>query len=30
VVGTWVNGRRVYDDGRVVGEPAGQRLQFSR
>jgi dihydroorotase len=30
VVGTWVNGRKVFDDGRVVGEPAGQRLRFHR
>ncbi len=30
VVATFVNGRKVYEDGRVVGEPAGQRLQFAR
>jgi dihydroorotase len=27
---TFVNGRVVYDDGRVVGEPAGARLAFRR
>jgi dihydroorotase len=27
---TFVNGRLVYADGRVVGEPAGRRLAFAR
>jgi dihydroorotase len=30
VVATFVNGRQVYEEGRFVGEPAGQRLQFAR
>jgi len=30
VVTTFVNGRKVYDDGRFFGEPAGQRLRFVR
>jgi len=30
VVATFVNGRKAYEDGRFVGEPAGQRLQFAR
>jgi len=30
VIATFVNGRKVYEDGRFVGEPAGQRLSFSR
>ncbi len=30
VVATFVNGRKVYDEGRFLGEPAGQRLQFAR
>jgi dihydroorotase len=30
VVATFVNGRKVYEDGRFLGAPAGQRLQFAR
>jgi len=30
VVATFVNGRKAYEDGRFVGEPGGQRLQFAR
>jgi dihydroorotase len=30
VVATFVNGQQVYEEGRFVGEPAGQRLQFAR
>jgi len=30
VVATFVNGRQVYEEGRFVGEPAGQRMQFAR
>jgi dihydroorotase len=30
VVATFVNGRKAYEDGHFVGEPAGQRLQFAR
>jgi dihydroorotase len=30
IVATFVNGRRVYDEGQFLGEPAGQRLQFER
>ena len=30
VVATFVNGQRVYEEGRFVGEPAGQRLRFAR
>jgi dihydroorotase len=29
VVATFVNGQQVYEEGRFVGEPAGQRLQFA-
>lgn len=28
IAGTWVNGTRVFDSGKVVGDPAGRRLQF--
>jgi len=27
---TWVNGQLVWDGGRIVGEPQGQRLEFDR
>jgi len=30
VVATFVNGRKVYEEGRFLGEPAGQRLRFAR
>jgi dihydroorotase len=30
VITTFVNGRKVYEEGRFFGEPAGQRLQFHR
>ena len=26
--GTWVNGTRLYEDGKIIGEPAGERLMF--
>jgi dihydroorotase len=26
--GTWVNGTRLFEDGNVIGEPAGKRLSF--
>src|SRR5687768_460121 len=26
--GTWVNGNRVFEGGKIIGEPAGKRLQF--
>lgn len=29
IEGTWVNGTRLYEDGKVIGEPAGQRLIFN-
>lgn len=28
ILGTWVNGRRVVEDGTVIGEPSGKRLSF--
>src|SRR5688572_21417888 len=28
IEGTWVNGDRVFENGKVVGEPAGKRLKF--
>ncbi|MGY0504148.1 dihydroorotase [Luteimonas sp. e5] len=30
IAGTWVNGRRVWDGQRLIGEPGGQRLGFAR
>jgi dihydroorotase len=30
IVGTWVNGERVVEDGTVIGAPAGRRLTFDR
>ena len=27
---TWVNGRRVWDGSKLLGEPCGQRLEFDR
>jgi dihydroorotase len=30
VVATFVNGRKVYEEGQFLGGPAGQRLQFER
>lgn len=30
IAATWVNGTRVYEDGRIVGEPAGRPLDFAR
>jgi len=30
VVATFVNGRKVYEEGQFLGGPAGQRLQFGR
>jgi len=27
--GTWVNGTRLFEDGNVIGEPAGKRLSFN-
>jgi dihydroorotase len=30
VIATIVNGRKVYEEGRFFGEPAGRRLQFAR
>ena len=27
--GTWVNGTRLFEDGKVIGEPAGKRLTFN-
>jgi len=27
--GTWVNGTRLFEDGNVIGEPAGKRLTFN-
>ena len=30
VVATFVNGRKVYEEGQFLGGPAGQRLQFAR
>ena len=28
IEGTWVNGVRLYGDGKIMGEPAGRRLKF--
>jgi dihydroorotase len=30
VVSTWVNGKLVYDKGRIIEAGAGQRLEFDR
>lgn len=29
IEGTWVNGVRVFEDGRIIGQPSGRRLHFS-
>ena len=29
IEGTWVNGERLYDNGNIIGEPAGMRLKFN-
>jgi dihydroorotase len=29
IEGTWVNGTRLFENGKVIGEPAGQRLLFN-
>ncbi len=30
IEGTWVNGQRVFENGVIVGEPKGMRLNFNR
>ncbi len=30
IVGTWVNGIRVFENGKILGEPKGMRLLFNR
>lgn len=30
IEGTWVNGKRVFENGNIVGEPAGRRLTFRK
>ena len=29
IEGTWVNGKRVFENGKIIGEVAGERLKFS-
>jgi dihydroorotase len=30
ITGTWVNGTRLFENGMIIGNPAGKRLAFSR
>ena len=30
ILGTWVNGNRVFDNGKITGEPDSMRLEFDR
>jgi dihydroorotase len=30
ILGTWVNGTRLYENGKVVNQPNGRRVEFKR
>lgn len=30
ITGTWINGHRVFENGEILGQPSGMRLEFDR